>query len=328
MGTFSRRESLKWVGAAGALSVLGGGPTARAADPVAGTDLQGAGFYRRKLGEVELIVVSDGVFAFPGAHPLFGGNVSKEEVEKTLADSFIKPDEVEGHVHVLLVRSGKDLVLIDTGCGSFFGPTTGKLLPRLANAGIKPADITAVVLTHAHRDHLGGLLDAEGKPNFPNAECIIARTEFDFWTKAPDLSKSGLPPEMHKGFIESAQTVLGKLKWTQIDAEADVRPRIRAIPAPGHTPGHLTFIIDGGGTNQLYYITDAVHHYAIVMPHPEYYVAFDADRELAVATRKKVLDRAAADRLLISGTHLPFPSVGHVRRREGGFEWAPEPWRW
>jgi len=289
---------------------------------------QPAGFYCRKLGDIELIIVSDGYFTLP-AYPLFGANASKDEVNQTLHDAFIGPDQVPAQIHAMLIKTPHDVILIDTGCGSVFGPTAGRLVTNLAAAGIKPTYITAFVLSHAHGDHLGGLLDETGKSRYPNAEHIIHKTEFDFWTGAnPDLSKSGMPAEQQAMMAQLAQKVLKAAKWTMLEGEKDARPKLRAIPSPGHTPGHLTFVIDGGGADQLYFITDTVVSAPVLMPHPEYQLGFDADRELGVATRKKVLDRAAADRLLISGPHLPYPAFGHVRARGKGFEWVPELWQW
>ncbi len=328
---FTRRESLKLLGLAGVSSLIGGGVAQAQAAPATqtSTDLQGAGFYRFAVGDVKLTMVSDGGFPFSPPFPLFGANASEEAVKKTLADHFIDYDNVMGHVHVMVIDNGKDKILVDTGCGDLFGPSVGKMLPRLKLAGIEPKDITAVLLTHAHGDHFGGLLDAEGKSNFPNAEHLMSATEHQFWTaENPDLSKSGIPEAQRATFVAGAKKVLGTVKWTLLDGESDARSKVRVLPAPGHTPGHLTLLIDGGASKQLYYITDTCHHYAIMLPHPEYHVGFDTDRELSIQTRKRVFERAAADKLLVAGTHLPFPAVGHVSKSGDGYEYHPAVWTW
>ncbi len=324
----TRRDSLKLAGSAGLLGLLSGHAAWAQNAPAKPKTSANPGFYRFAVGDVEIVMIADGTFPFPAPHPLFGGNAKAEEVNEALVDSFIAPDKVFGVVHAMVIRAGSEVVLVDTGCGNGLGPTTGKFSQHLQAAGMTDADITAVVLTHAHGDHMGGLLNADGKSRFPNAELLMNKTEYDFWTAAPDLSKTALPPEMQQAFIKGAQTVLKAVKWTLVEGEKEVRPKVRVLPAPGHTPGHLTLLIDGGGTDQLYYITDAIHHAAIQMPNPGFHVAFDTDREQAVATRKKILDRASADKLLVAGTHLPFPAVGHVKALTQGYQWYPSYWNW
>jgi glyoxylase-like metal-dependent hydrolase (beta-lactamase superfamily II) len=324
----SRRDALKWTAAsaaAGALSLQGVAP-ARADIAQAAASQQGAGFYKTAVGDVELIIVSDGGFMFNPPEAIFTGNVGKEAVHQALAEEFILPGDVVSHVNTLLIRTKQDLILVDTGCGSSMGPNAGKLSQNLASAGIKPGDITAVLLTHAHPDHLGGLV---GEDLFPNAERLVSRTEFDFWTADnPDFGKLALPAEAKAGMARAAAGVLKKGNWTTFESEQEIRPKVRAVPAPGHTPGHTTLLIDGGGNNQLHYITDAAIHYAINLPHPDYHVAFDRDPVQASQTRRQLLDRAAADKLLVSGAHLPFPAVGHVKKQGEGFAWVPAVWKW
>jgi glyoxylase-like metal-dependent hydrolase (beta-lactamase superfamily II) len=331
----SRRDLFSIAGALG-IGALGIGAFARVAradgDKPAATEaasLQGAGFYKLKLGATEVSVISDGGFLFDPVFPLFGENAGKEAVEKALAEAFISPSHVAAHINGLLVRTPKETVLIDTGCGNGMGPTAGKLMAHLARANVKPADVGAVILTHAHGDHYGGLMTEDGKPAFPNAELFIHKTEHAFWSgDNPDLSKSGLSKEWQTNMIGGAKKVLGALKFTQVEGEKEIRPGISVVHAFGHTPGHIGLLIDGGANNQLLHITDAIHHFAIQMPHPDYFVAFDADRDQAVATRKKILDRAAADKVLVSGAHLPFPAVGHVRKSGEVYAWVPAVWEW
>jgi glyoxylase-like metal-dependent hydrolase (beta-lactamase superfamily II) len=311
---WSRRDALKWAGAAGVAGALSLPAVAEAQTKpaAAAASLHGAGFYKTQVGDLELIVVSDGHFMFSPPEAVFGSNVGKAAVHQALEEAFVSPKEVIAHLNTLLIRTPSDLVLVDTGSGGKMGPTTGKLQAHLANAGIKPTDITAVLLTHAHPDHFGGL----SKQAFPNAEFLIAQTEYDFWTgDNPDLSKSGLPIDARPGMVSMTSKLLKDNTWTKFDGEKEIKPKIRVIPAPG-------------GTNQFYYVTDAAHHFAINLPHPDYYVAFDVNPEQAIETRKTILDRAAADKLLVAGAHLPFPAVGHVKKTGDAFAWVPAVWKW
>lgn len=298
--------------------------------PAATHAIQGAGFYRRKVGGLEVAVVSDGTFPFAPPFPTFGANAGEEQVKAALERDFISYQNTLGHVNTLLVRSGKDVVLIDAGCGTNFGPTTGKVLGHLANAGVAPADVTAVVITHLHPDHVGGLLGPAGAGVFPNARFFIHKDEVAFWSsEKPDMSKSGVPEDARVGMVQAAKTVLAAIanRQTLLGDATNIATGVEAVAAPGHTPGHIALMI-GSGDDRLFYITDAVHHYAIMMPNPEFYVAFDTDRDAAVTQRRAILERAASERLLVSGAHLPFPGMGHVRKNGNGYEWVPVAWEW
>lgn len=325
---FDRRETLKLLGA-GAVGGLVGG-NARAETIMKKARPQGDGFYEFKVGEIRAAVVSDGSFAFDPPYPLFGKNASEAEVKAALDNAFIAYDHVTAHVNTLLLGSGKDIVLIDSGCGSLFGPTTGKAIINLARAGVQPTDVTAVVITHAHGDHVGGLLDAKGSPVFPNAQHYVHKDELAFWTAPnPDLSKSSAAPEMKKNLVAIAAKTFAALRGKLEPFENGERiiEGLEVVAAPGHTPGHSAFVI-GSGKQQLFYITDAAHHVAMNMPHPDWHVGFDTDPVEAAKTRRKIFDRAAADRVLVSGAHLPFPAVGHLRQLGNGFEWVPATWEW
>ncbi|HYE03390.1 MAG TPA: MBL fold metallo-hydrolase [Phycisphaerales bacterium] len=288
------------------------------------------------VGTAQVTVVSDGAFQLSPAYPTLAVNGTRENVERALRREFLSPEGVPTHVNALLVRTGTDTVLVDAGCGPLFGPTTGHLIENLARAGTRPDEITAVLLTHLHGDHIGGLLDEAGRSRFPKAELLLHADEHAFWSaEDPDLSASALPAERRAGMVRAAKRLLGAARFTLLRGAAQVRPGIVLVPAPGHTPGHCGLLIDGGGDNQLLSITDAIHNAAIQLAHPEYYVAFDTAPEQAVEARKRLLDRAAAERVLVTGAHLPFPAIGHVRRRDeesreagAAYEWVPEVWRW
>lgn len=344
----SRRDVLKFAGAsaaaAAAVGAAGGMGTAnvalarsRVAQPSTAPRraTQGAGFYELSLGDARVAVVSDGWFSFNPPHPTLAANATRDEVEGALDAAFIDPADVRVQVNCLLVRTPRDTVLIDTGTGGAFGATNGKLAENLANLGVRPADVTAVIITHLHGDHMLGLLNGEGKPNFANAEHLVHKDEHDFWAAdTHDFSHSRLPRDMLPGFIAGAKKVIAGAGFTLVEGEKEVRPGVTVIPSPGHTAGHVAIQIDGGGgaKNVLLYMSDTVHHPAIQFPHPDWAVMFDANPDLAVASRRKLFDRAVADRVRLSGAHIPFPSIGHIRRQAAavgkGYDWVPAMWEW
>jgi len=330
----SRRDALRFLGLAGAAAFL---PSlvARAADaesrapqpaaPVGSTpSLAGAqaGYYRFKIGEFEAVALDDGGFGGPLTEaPWPTGD--REKLAADLATAFLPNDRFALPFNVLLVRMGAELVLIDTGCGPLYGPTNGKLASRLAAIGIKPEQINAVFLSHVHGDHFGGLLDAQtNAPVFTNAQHFINRREFEFWTgNTPDLTAI---PEKSRAVAQNCLNAL-KGRWQFIAPGDKLLPGLEIIDAPGHTPGHIAFQF-ASGNEQLLHFVDIVHHHAISFANPEVPIAYDVLPQVAVATRKRLLDRAAADHTRLFGAHMPFPALGYVRKIGDHYEHVIEPW--
>jgi len=330
--TFTRRDALKIAGAAGMMAALpwNGIPEAGAAAPTL-KGPQAGGYYRFAIGEIEAIVISDGGLSFQPIQPTWAPEASKEELEGMLRSAFLPTDRLNLDVNTLLLKTGGELVLVDTGAASLFGPTLGKMAERLAAAGVQPAQVTGVVLTHAHGDHYGGLLDGAGKRVFPNATYFASKTEVEYWTGSdPDLSKLRVPEENKKVFAANAKRYLGAIKdrLTPVSPGQKIVEGVEVVGAPGHTPGHIALLVSSG-KETLLNAADTVHHHVVLFAHPEWTSYFDSDPKMAAETRRKILDRAAADGLRVLGYHLPFPGIGHVRTAKGGaFEWVPEPWNW
>jgi glyoxylase-like metal-dependent hydrolase (beta-lactamase superfamily II) len=327
----SRRDVFRIAGAAGiALAVKGATAPARAfaAGP---KESQSAGYYRFSIGDIEATVVSDGGLSFQPIQPVWAPEAKKEDIEAMLYAAFLPADRLSLAVNVLAMRIGDGVVLVDSGAAGLFGPSLGKVKANLAAAGIDPGKVTTVILSHAHGDHFGGLLDPEGKPAYANAEIYANKTEIDYWTGPdPDVSKLRIPEENKKLFIANARKYLTAVKdrlHPVTPGQKLLKGSVEIVGAPGHTPGHVAVQITSG-KESLLHVADTVHHHVLMFAHPEWTSAFDSDPQMAAATRMKVFERLSYDRARVLGYHLPFPGIGHVRMAKEGFEWIPEPWAW
>ncbi len=315
----TRRDALRLLGLAGAGAFLGTA-VARAADareaaqPTGSNSLAGAqpGFYRFSVGSVEALALSDGGFAMPPADSPFGVGEPREKVAEALRDGLVPADLVRIPITVPLFRLGSELILVDAGCGSAFGDAGGRLLTNMAAAGVKPEQVTAVIISHMHGDHFGGLLDAAGKPVFKNAALFMHRTEHAYWTEKGDAG---------------VQTYLNafKGKWQLVSGGEKLLGGLEIVEAFGHTPGHIGVTITSG-SEQLYHFVDIAHNHVLSFAHPEWVLQFDVQSDVAIATRKRLYDRCATDRTRVCGTHMPFPGLGRVRRAGAAYEYVIEPW--
>jgi glyoxylase-like metal-dependent hydrolase (beta-lactamase superfamily II) len=272
------------------------------------------------VGEIECVALSDGTFTYPATW--FFSNVPNQQLEDKLREANFPPNEVVSPYTCLLVKTGKEILLIDTGADGL-APTTGDLQTNLAAESVRPDQITTVVLTHAHPDHIGGVLNNDGKAAFPNARYIMAKTEWDFWTSGPDLRSTALDAHIQDLLIGCAQKNLPPLKprIELIEKEKEIAPGVFAFPAPGHTPGHIAIVISSA-KQQLLHIADAVLH-PVHMKYPSWRNVFDLDENDAAATRRKLLDRAAADKCNMLAYHFPFPGLGRVSTSGTGWRWEP-----
>jgi glyoxylase-like metal-dependent hydrolase (beta-lactamase superfamily II) len=181
------------------------------------------------------------------------------------------------------------------------------------------------VISHFHADHINGLLMVDNKPAFPNAEILVPAAEWKFWTDEGELSRA---PEGIKGNFANTKRVFGALgnKVTQYEAGKEIAPSVTAIAAPGHTPGHTAFMISSGSASLLHSVDTVAGTGTLFIRNPDWQVFFDMDGGVAVQTRRKLLDQAAADKVLFASYHVPFPAVGYIEKDGNGFRFVPAPW--
>jgi glyoxylase-like metal-dependent hydrolase (beta-lactamase superfamily II) len=290
------------------------------------------GVYQFRVGSQEAWVLHD---AFLWGEPVqqFAVGVPDAEIAALFGPYFLNPQRIQLGMSPILFRWGTELVLTDTGTGSVGGDPTGLLNKRLSALGIQPDEISVILLTHLHIDHVGGSLDrANKKSQFPRAHIFISQEEIEFWrVPNPDMSElRDVPPELIDLTIHCAQDAL-EILAKQIEpfvAETELLPGIHSIPLPGHTPGQSGYLFQSE-ESRFMVIGDAMHDPVLHVQRPEWTSMGDARREQTVHTRRELLARLADERLRFQSFHFPFPGIGYVRRKgDGGFEFVPDRWTW
>lgn len=277
-----------------------------------------AGPHRFVHGAFDLTVLSDGQAVLPLS--IVSPNATPEELKALLGAIVTPEDTFTAEINVVLARSGSDLILFDTGAAGAFGPTAGQLFESLKAAGVDPADITKVLFTHAHPDHILGAVGADGKPAFANASFHMAEAEFNFWSPA-DLA-SQVPAaikDMTLG-IQAALAVLGD-RLVTFKTGAEVLPGIGVIETHGHTPGHVAFDLAGG--DGLILVGDSIALESVFFSHPEWAFGFDYDGEQAGKSRRALLDQAAQGKKQLLGYHWAYPGLGRAEAKDGAFVYVP-----
>src|SRR5437870_8154594 len=279
------------------------------------------GFYRLKVGDLEVTALYDGTGVFD-PHWLNGTKATNDGVEKALRED---PHMLDVADTGFLINTGKQLILVDAGAGTWWGGGAfGRLACSLRSAGYKPEEVDIVLVTHLHSDHVGGLTTQDRKRVFPNADVYVAKAESDFWLSPEIAAKS---PKDAQPFFESAQAIAAPYikagKWHTFNGSEPVVDGMQLVPLPGHTPGHTGFEFSSKGQKLLFW-GDIVHALRVQLQHPEVTAIFDIDQTAAAETRHQLLSKLAREDVLIATPHTSlFPALGRLRMEGSGYSWAP-----
>ncbi len=313
MAPLDRRRFLARTAAAVAAATLGNAVCAAATAP-----------YVFAHGVFEITLLSDGHFVLPPPNtPADVGflypDTPRPELEAFLRAAGLSIERVQLPNNVVLIRTASDLVLVDAGAGSGWQPTAGKLVENLQAAGIDPASVTKVVFTHAHPDHLWGVADDGGALRFPNAAYFVAEQEWNFWMAQDTVTKL---PESFRRFALGARRDLSRIKdrLKTVKAGDDIIGGVRIVDTSGHTPGHISLELAGG--DGLMVVGDVIANAAVSFAHPEWRFAIDTVPELAIASRRRLLDRAVAEKTRLIGSHWPYPGLGMAERSGSAYRFV------
>jgi glyoxylase-like metal-dependent hydrolase (beta-lactamase superfamily II) len=278
------------------------------------------GFHKYKVGSIEVTAIYDGIWEKPH-DPTFIKNASVDETKAALGKAGLSTAFVTIPLTVLVLGIGDRLVMVDAGSGGQWQPTAGKLAANMKAAGIDPAKIGTILISHFHPDHIFGLMEkGSNAPVFPNAELVVNATEYKWWTEPGRVEKL---PDGRKPLGTRINAVFpGWKNFKLVEGEKEVAPGVRLVSAPGHTPGHAAFHVSSGN-QQLMISNDTAYVPALLGPHPEWQGAYDQDGPLAVESRRKLIDRVIAEKMMVCGAHFPFPGAGSFAKDGSGYVFTP-----
>lgn len=314
----SRRDFV--VSAAAAASVLGLDRRVVFAESKSGAEAEAKGFHAFKVGDIEVITISDGTW-FKPHDPAFVRNATVAETKAALAAAGLANDTVPIPFTVTVVRRGGRTIMFDAGTGAQLAPTAGKLAANMKAAGVEPEKIDMIIVTHFHPDHIFGLMQKDTNAQvFPNAEIVVPNAELSYWADPGLVAKL---PENRKGLAVRIQATLANWKnVTRIEDGAEVAPGIVAVAAYGHTPGHTTYMV-GSGKDQLAVLADITNMPALFVRNPGWHAVFDSDPVVAEASRRRIFDRVVADKTIMTGYHYGMPGAGRIEKDGNGYSFVP-----
>lgn len=278
------------------------------------------GYYRLMLGNFEVTALYDGAIDLD--EKMLKG-IAKRDLQRLLARQFLQGPSVQTAVNAYLVNTGNQLILVDAGAAKLFGPGLGHVADNLRAAGYTPEQVDIVLLTHLHGDHVNGLVTPDGQRVFVNADVWSAQADNDFWLSEAVAAQAPADAQaFFKMSRDAAAPYIAAGRWRTFDSNRELLPGVATVDTHGHTPGHASFMFESVG-QRLLILGDLVHNHAVQFARPEVAFEFDVDAKQAVATRRQVFARAAKERLMVAGMHLPFPGIGHVRKEKKVYAWVP-----
>jgi len=279
------------------------------------------GVYRYKVGSIEVTAIYDGIWRKPH-DPTFIKNASVEETKEALAKAGLTTEFMPIPLTVVVLKIGDKYIMIDSGSGVGQWQANATNLPaNMKAAGIDRNQISTILVSHFHPDHVWGLMEkGTNAAVFPNAELVVSSTEYNWWTEPGRVEKL---PEGRKPAGKRIGDVFPTWKnWKLVEDNAEVAPGVRMIAASGHTPGHAAFLVTSG-KDQLMVSNDTMYVPALLAPHPDWQGAYDQDSAMAITARRKLIDRVIADKMMIWGSHFPFPGAGTFARDGSAYAFTP-----
>ncbi|MFF0950299.1 MBL fold metallo-hydrolase [Rhizobium leguminosarum] len=321
-----KRRTVMVSAVAGTAALLLGGSAGSGNAQVQSPDARNVGYYRFRVGRIKATVLSDGVIGGPPT--VYANDAPEAELQEVLRRAFLPTDHMTLQLNTLLLEVGDRRILLEAGAGATMGPNAGRVFDNLAAIGLDAGDIDTIVVSHTHPDHVGNLSTSEGKKAFPNATVYAPRADWDFFVRNnPDLSYMPVPRDFRDRFAAAIKRSVEPIaKDIELyEAGAEIVPGLTTIAAPGHTPGMATFLVHSGN-DQLLLTADLAYHPVVNIDHP-WRPGPDRDKDTALASRRRIFDMAATDRLLVLGFHYPFPGLGRMLKTDMGYAWVPAGWQ-
>jgi glyoxylase-like metal-dependent hydrolase (beta-lactamase superfamily II) len=322
----TRRQALTSAAAIASAPLLSSAPAKAAAAPA---QMQAPSFYRYKVGDVLVTVVSDGKNVFK-LEDSFITNAKKDEVSAALEKAYMPPGMMTIYFAPLVLNIAGKVVVIDTGNGAVAKQNSkganGQFADNMMAAGFDPKAVDTVVISHFHTDHVNGLLAADGTPAFPNAEVLVPAAEWKFWMDDGEMSRA--PAGRMQSLFKNNRNIFDaglKRKVTPYDWDKEIMPGLTAVETIGHTPGHTSYVLSSGN-DKVFIQSDVTNNPNPFATHPEWHAFFDQDGEQAEKTRRRVYDMVSSEKLLLQGFHYPFPGLAHLEKDGNGYRVIPMPW--